>query len=772
MRERLWPALAAAALVTFGAAHWAHLEQPVMSLRALLLLAAVAALPAAAAVRGGRRAAIPAALAAAAAGVGLAARVWPWSATSHVYPRAVWAVVDHGVRTWFQAHTPFDPGRYPAVNADARLAFFALAGLLVWALVVRRSALPAIGLGFLLFALPSTDVNLAAGGVRAAMFLGLALAALAVADRGGRGAWVAGQTVALGVAAVIVGLLVGAAPGVKKGAFLSWQSWDPLAQPDKSVSVSYVWDQTYADLHWPKHRTVVMDVWSPKPLYWKAAILTNFDRDSWRLAQQPSFLPVARQTGGRVTIPPGDLPPDVSSSTADVVSVHVKILGLADTNLIAAGQPVEWTLPRGLAAIVEPDGTAQTSLDARRGAVYSAGVYAPSPTPAELQHSGTAYPPDVTSGITVGSRVIPPFDSGLRVPPALPLDYLRASDRVWRASGAAHANDPYTAAALVELYLRSAPFRYDLTPHLSRGGLPPLVQFLTRTHAGYCQMFSGAMALVLRLHGIPARIAVGFTTGAAPTTGGAPYVVTDRNAHAWVEVYFPGYGWLPFDPTPGRHLPESYSLSSALASKAFPSNGAQGTNTGFYPEVAKIRLAALPKNLPRGLSPVFHGRGSDLAGGGGVFTGEPLPASAGHHTSFLGWLVWAAAAILAAILALKVISVRWRYLRRGPRAQAAAAYHDLATYVADQGLAVGPAQTFEELADRVQDSFGVEATAFARAATTARYAPPRRARSAEIEMRRELRGVKRALRSRLSARERITGTVRLRSALAQGQRRE
>ena len=59
------------------------------------------------------------------------------------------------------------------------------------------------------------------------------------------------------------------------------------------------------------------------------------------------------------------------------------------------------------------------------------------------------------------------------------------------------------------------------------------------------------MALMLRMLGVPARVAAGFTSGEYDK-GTGEWVVTDHNAHAWVEVWFPGFGWLPFDPTPGR----------------------------------------------------------------------------------------------------------------------------------------------------------------------------------------------------------------------------
>ena len=68
------------------------------------------------------------------------------------------------------------------------------------------------------------------------------------------------------------------------------------------------------------------------------------------------------------------------------------------------------------------------------------------------------------------------------------------------------------------------------------------------------------MAAMLRFLGIPARVAVGFTSGRQDD---GTWVVTDHEAHAWVEVWFAGVGWIPFDPTPGRGtLGGEYSISS------------------------------------------------------------------------------------------------------------------------------------------------------------------------------------------------------------------
>ena len=78
--------------------------------------------------------------------------------------------------------------------------------------------------------------------------------------------------------------------------------------------------------------------------------------------------------------------------------------------------------------------------------------------------------------------------------------------------------------------------------------------FLFEQRRGYSEYFASAMAVLLRSVGVPARVAAGYTTG-DPTEVENVYVVADSHSHGWVEVYFPGYGWIPFEPTPGAELP-------------------------------------------------------------------------------------------------------------------------------------------------------------------------------------------------------------------------
>jgi protein-glutamine gamma-glutamyltransferase len=90
--------------------------------------------------------------------------------------------------------------------------------------------------------------------------------------------------------------------------------------------------------------------------------------------------------------------------------------------------------------------------------------------------------------------------------------------------------------------------RFHYTTDVGTPGIEPLMEFLFHTHRGYCQHFAGAAALLLRVAGIPTRVVVGFATG--EPVGHSTFAVRDVDAHAWIEVYFPTVGWVPFNPTP------------------------------------------------------------------------------------------------------------------------------------------------------------------------------------------------------------------------------
>ncbi|MGD0907842.1 MAG: DUF3488 and transglutaminase-like domain-containing protein [Candidatus Acidiferrales bacterium] len=120
----------------------------------------------------------------------------------------------------------------------------------------------------------------------------------------------------------------------------------------------------------------------------------------------------------------------------------------------------------------------------------------------------------------------------------------------------AHASNPYDKAQAIEGYLRS---HYGYTLDLT-GTQPadPLAYFLFEKRAGHCEYFAAAMTVMLRTLGIPARYINGFQTGEYNDVGG-DFVVRASDAHSWVEVYFPSFGWLTFDPTPpSDDAPSSY----------------------------------------------------------------------------------------------------------------------------------------------------------------------------------------------------------------------
>ena len=108
-------------------------------------------------------------------------------------------------------------------------------------------------------------------------------------------------------------------------------------------------------------------------------------------------------------------------------------------------------------------------------------------------------------------------------------------------------DQPALKAAAIQAYLRSGEFRYDVQSSGGETTLQAMESFLTRTKTGYCVHFAGSMALMARVVGIPSRVAVGFLPGQQRD---GRWVVTAHDMHAWPELYFEGFGWVRFEPTP------------------------------------------------------------------------------------------------------------------------------------------------------------------------------------------------------------------------------
>ena len=132
----------------------------------------------------------------------------------------------------------------------------------------------------------------------------------------------------------------------------------------------------------------------------------------------------------------------------------------------------------------------------------------------------------------------------------LPLLDIRISQLAERI--AVPSTNNYDKALAIEQYLRT---RYGYTLDLPRS-VPsdPLANFLFERKQGHCEYFASSMAVMLRSLRIPSRLVTGFRTGEFNDLTGQ-YVIRASNAHSWVEAYFPGYGWVSFDPTPTAVLP-------------------------------------------------------------------------------------------------------------------------------------------------------------------------------------------------------------------------
>ncbi|HEY6835282.1 MAG TPA: transglutaminase domain-containing protein [Gaiellaceae bacterium] len=664
-----------------------------------------------------------------------------------------------GFLDFYDYKLPFDGAALPRMHGTILLATFVFTLATALAVAARRARWATlallIGAGWPATLLAGHDFQRGA-----AILIGLLVLLVGIRER----PRALGYAPLAGVVVVAVGLLASSSTALARHGFVNWQSWDFYTRPAKPVGVSYVWNSDYSGLTFPRKETVVLKIQAPaRPQYWRAVTLDDVVAGRW--IEDPTL---QVQTDGALGEP--GLVPRAATSRESWIEQQVHVEALRDVHLVAASVPVQVDASKLGPVAYDPSGMVFVSSlrGLQRGDSYTAWSYEPEPTPEELARSKPDYPQLISvqdKYLAVDQDVfVPPFGAPGRreaidwlfthsvhapeIDPYRPL-YNRAEQI------AGGAKSPYAAAFALESWFRaSGNFVYDQHPPKPPGNTPPLVDFVMRTQEGYCQHFAGAMALMLRYLGVPARAVAGFSSGTYDKKSGE-WTVTDHDAHEWVEAWFQGWGWVPFDPTPSRGgLAGSYSSSSRAfdaAAAAIVLAGKEGLKS-FNSRRTDLGLPQLQQ--PHVSPDVPDLRHSATA---------TLPAHHSRAPGLLRLLLFVVAGLVLAIALAKLLLRRSRYLTRDPRRLAAACRKELRDVLVDQLVDVPPSATLSEVAALAEAELGVSAAEFRLHGTAARFAPPAYAREAAQELRREMRQLRRDLRRELSRFERTRGLLSLRS---------
>ncbi len=246
----------------------------------------------------------------------------------------------------------------------------------------------------------------------------------------------------------------------------------------------------------------------------------------------------------------------------------------------------------------------------------------------------------------------------------------------------AGAQTPYERVRRIHDYLtdRDNGFIYSLSTAPGTSD-DDLVNFL-RLKRGYCEQYAGAMAVMVRAAGVPARVALGYTPGEVQSDGSR--LVTTDDAHAWVEVYFGGLGWVPFDPTP---IAADRSVALPWAPRA--SDGPDGT-PGSPSEPSAAPTAAPTARADRGATAIPELGGTDAA------TSWVRPVAMGAAATL------ALALLLAVPATARAVQRRRRMHADDPREL----WDELTATVQDLRLPTDPSWTPRETARRLAGEAG------------------------------------------------------------------
>ena len=275
------------------------------------------------------------------------------------------------------------------------------------------------------------------------------------------------------------------------------------------------------------------------PAYWRATALPEFDGRTWGLPDRS----LEDVEGGLQDARPGSTE---NRQELVISALSGPLVPAAAEPVAASGDDLRWNAETS--TLVKID---QPLAAGDRFQIVSA---MPSFSPEELRGSTSSQPPD------------PIY---LELPDDFPSS-VREQARVVTAG----STSAYDGALTLQNWFRSE-FEYSID--IPQGHGNSAIEAFLRQRIGYCEQFAGTFAAMARSLGIPARVAVGFTPGLLQPDGTRS--VLGRNAHAWPEVWFDQFGWVPFEPTPGRGAPgaESHTGVAPAQDESLPTPGELAT---------------------------------------------------------------------------------------------------------------------------------------------------------------------------------------------------
>lgn len=449
-----------------------------------------------------------------------------------------------------------------------------------------------------------------------------------------------------------------------------------------------------------------------RPLYLSQIVLDTYDSSGWHQGSKGRTDPLSTTTFGVE-------PSGTRVEGTFPYSATITIEGLDDVTAPLFQSPSRIEGLSGNWAWSEQNGTL-IGDDIKRGESYTEAVQEPDPSIPALEHSRSV-------------ANDPALQRWLQRPAIMPAEVENQVNKVTR-----NQTSPYAKAmAILKYFGPQNHFGYSLSTKTGDSG-SDLVDFL-RNKAGFCQQYAAAMSIMLRMAGVPSRVVVGYTHPAPDKEG--KFAVTTNDAHAWVEAYFAGAGWLPFDPTP---------LGGIDAGRA--------AQIPWAPKAAQPALTLPSASAGSSGSSVNNGRRFSLENGGG--SGVTVRGDSGPP-AWVGWLVLG---IVGLIILVILLPGAVRLSRRRARLRASARdpdplWQELADTAVDLGYVWSPVRTPRQVVtwlrrEGVSGEAGSSLRTLAGAVEVSRYAGPSTA-VATRELVGDLRRVEVSLRSSRTRWERV-----------------